>query len=182
MQRPTSVTVFAILNLVFAALGVFGLIGSLTLLTTVNAGNNPVVKIMQDNPGYKTWIMASIPLGLAACIVLLASGIGLLSLKPWARWLAIGYAIYGILSCIIGMVLNYMFLVRPLLEQAQRARGPEAAALAGGAVGGVIGGCLGLIYPFVLLFFMLHPKVAAAFRRENAQDDSYLDRNIIPPR
>ena len=92
MQRPTSVTVFAILNLVFAALGVFGLIGSLTLFTTVDAGNNPVVKIMQDNPGYKTWIMASIPLGLAACIVLLASGIGLLSLKPWARWLAIGYA------------------------------------------------------------------------------------------
>jgi hypothetical protein len=30
-----------------------------------------------------------------------------------------------------------------------------------------VGGCFGLIYPVLLLIFMLLPKVAAAFRPEN---------------
>ncbi len=171
MQRPVSVTVFAVLNLVFAAFGVFGLISSFALFTMVDAGNNPVLKMMQENPAYKTWIMLSIPLGLAVCVALLASGIGLLGLKPWARWLAIAYAIFAIFLCIANLLVNYIFMVRPLLEQAEHARGPEAGAAVGGAVGVMFGGCAGLLYPVLLLIFMLLPKVAAAFRQQDVQED-----------
>jgi uncharacterized membrane protein YfcA len=51
-----------------------------------------------------------------------------------------------------------------MLEQAQQQHGPAAAGAIGGAIGGSVGGCFGLIYPVLLLIFMLRPKVAAAFQ------------------
>ena len=163
MQRPVSVTVFGILNIVFAVLGVFGMIGTLVLFSMSEASNNLVVRIMRESPGYAAWLKLTIPFGLLACIVLLAAGIGLLRLKSWARKVSIGYAIYAIAFGLLGMVMNFIFLLRPMLEEAQRRQGPEAAGAIGGAVGGTIGGCFGLIYPIVLLIFMTRPKVAAAF-------------------
>jgi tellurite resistance protein TehA-like permease len=164
MQRPTSVTVFGILNIVFAAIGVFGLIASIALFFLPANLNNPVIKIMHENPAYATWLKVCIPLGLLSCAALLAAGIGLLRLKSWARTLSIAYAIYAIVFGILGTVVNFFFIVRPILEQARQQHGPEAAGAIGGAIGGSIGGCLGLIYPVLLLIFMLRPTVVAAFR------------------
>lgn len=164
MQRPTSVTIFGILNIVFAALGVFGLIASIALFFIPVGSNNPVIKIMHENTFYATWLKICIPLGLLTCVALLAAGIGLLRLKSWARTLSIAYAIYAIVFGILGMVVNFFFLVRPMLEQARQQQGTEAAGAMGGAIGGSIGGCLGLIYPILLLIFMLRPTMVAAFR------------------
>jgi len=164
MQRPTSVLVFGILNIVFAAFGVFGLIASFAILFLPADSNNPVIKIMHENPLYSAWLKLCIPLGLLSCAALLAAGIGLLCLKSWARTLSIAYAIFAIVFGILGMVVNFIFLVRPLLEQAQQQHGTEAAGAIGGAIGGTIGGCFGLIYPVLLLIFMSRPKVAAAFQ------------------
>jgi hypothetical protein len=52
----------------------------------------------------------------------------------------------------------------PLLQQASEMSGPEQAGVMGGAIGGVMGGCFGLIYPILLLFFMMRPNVVAAFQ------------------
>src|SRR4051794_26759147 len=97
MQRPASVTTFGIINIVFAAWGLFGLLGTLALLKLAGTANNPIVKLMRESPPYAAWMKLSIPLGLIGAVVLLVAGIGLLLLKPWARKLTIGYAIYGIL-------------------------------------------------------------------------------------
>lgn len=164
MQRPTSITVFGILNIVFAVLGVFGVLATVALFASAATGHNPVIRLMRENPGYAAFLKVTIPLGLIAAVVLLAAGIGLLLLKPWARVTSIGYAIYTIAMGIIGMAVNVVFVVRPLLAEAAQAQGPEAAGAIGGAIGGSIGGCLGLIYPILLLVFMTRPKVAAAFR------------------
>jgi hypothetical protein len=164
MQRPTSVTVFGILNLVFAAFGFVGLLISLVLFFVPESSENHVVKLIHSSPAYAAYLKISIGLGLLACLALLAAGIGLLMLKPWARTLSIVYAIYSILQAIVGTIINYFLLVRPLIEQAQNSSGPEAAAAMGGAIGGTIGGCVGLIYPALLLFFMMRPNVVAAFR------------------
>jgi hypothetical protein len=164
MQRPTSVTVFGILNIVFAAFGLFGLIASIALFFLPADSNNPVIKLIHESPGYAMWLKICIPLGVLSCSALLAAGIGLLYLKSWARILSIIYAIYAIVFGITGMVVNFIFMVQPMLEQARQEQGPEAAAATGGAIGGTIGGCFGLIYPILLLIFMTRPKVAAAFR------------------
>ncbi len=163
-QRPTSINVFGILNLVFAGWGIFGLLGSAVLLFATSDSNNPVIKIMHDNPGYATWLKITFVLGIPGCVVLAASGIGLLLLKPWARVLSIIYAVYAIVLGLAGTVINVIFLVLPLLRQAQGQTGPEAAGAIGGAIGGSLGGCIGLIYPVLLLIFMTRPKVVAAFQ------------------
>lgn len=163
MQRPTSVTVFGILNIVFAVLGAIGLAVSLAMFLLSADSNNPVVKLIHENPTYAAWMKFSILLSMPGLLALLIAGIGLLCMKSWARILSIIYAIYAIVAGIAGMAANFFFMVRPLLEQAQQQQGPEAAAAVGGAIGGTIGGCFGLIYPVLLLIFMTRPKVVAAF-------------------
>jgi hypothetical protein len=163
MQRPTSVTLFGVLNIVFAALGVFGLMVSIALFFAPVGSNNPVIKIMHENPAYAAWLKIGALLGILSCAALLAAGIGLLRLKSWARTLSLAYAIYSIAFGILGMVVNFIFLVRPMLDQARQEQGTQAAGAIGGAIGASIGGCFGLIYPVLLLIFMLLPKVAAAF-------------------
>jgi hypothetical protein len=164
MQRPTSVTVFGILNIVFAAFGLLGLIFSIILFFLPADTNNPVIKLIHESPAYAAWLKICIPLGLLSCAALLAAGIGLLYLKPWARVLSMAYAIYAIVFGIVGMVINYIFMVQPMIEQACQQQGPEAAGAMGAAIGGSIGGCFGLIYPVLLFIFMLRPTVVAAFR------------------
>jgi hypothetical protein len=169
MQRPTAVTVFGILNIVFAALGFFGALASVMLFMAV-AGTikNPVIQLIHDNPTYAAWMKISIVLGLLVSLALLAAGIGLLMLKPWARIVSILYAIYSIVMLIVGSVVNYFFLIQPLLQQAQQKQGPEAAGAVGGAIGGMFVSCFGLIYPVLLLIFMLRPNIKAAFGQTDA--------------
>ena len=164
MKRPTSVTVFGVLNIVFAVFGAFGLLTSIALFSLQTDFNNPVVKLIHENAAYATFLKISILLGIPICLALLAAGIGLLNMKSWARILSIVYAIYAIVSGMIGIVVNFFAMVMPMIEQAHQEQGPAAAAAIGGAIGGTLGGCFGLIYPVLLLIFMLLPKTAAAFR------------------
>ncbi|MGO9246559.1 MAG: hypothetical protein ACLPT4_11725 [Verrucomicrobiia bacterium] len=159
MQRPTSVTVFGILNIVFAALGIFGTIAAIVLFLAPPDPNNPILKSMYENPAYAIWFKVEIPLGILSSAASLASGIGLLYLKSWARTLSMAYAIYAILLGILGTAVNFM-LYRPIVEKLQ---GPAAAGAIGGMIGGSIGGCLSLAYPVLLLIFMSRPTVTAAF-------------------
>ena len=176
MQRPTSVTVFGILNIVFAVFGICGVLAIVTMFTMMGMDlnnpafqNNPTMQAIQDSPAYAAWLKISVVLGLVAAAVLLAAGIGLLKLKPWARMLSIIYGIFEIVWIIIGTVVNFIFLVQPMLEKAHAAQGPEAAGAIGGAIGGMFGGCIGIIYPVLLLIFMTRPKVVAAFRPQSPE-------------
>jgi hypothetical protein len=172
MQRPTVVTVFGILNIVFAALGVFGVLAAVMLFTAVGANsNNPVIQIIHDNPAYAAWMKVSIVLGVVASAALLAAGIGLLKLQPWARTLSIAYAVYAMAMVLVNTVVNFIFVTRPMLEQAHNAQGPEAMGAAGAAIGGVVGGCFGLVYPILLLIFMMRANVVAAFRPSAIPND-----------
>jgi len=163
MQRPTSVIIFGILNFVFAALGVIGLIASFALLSLPANSDNPIIKFIQLCPDYAVWLKICIPLGLLGCVLPLASGFGLLALKPWARLLSIVYAIYAIVFCVAGMLMNLVFMDQPMLGQASQQRAFETVAALGGPISGTIGGLFLLIYPLVLLVFMLRPKIVATF-------------------
>ena len=175
-NRPASLMVFGILNLVFGILGLCGTVMSAGILLFMpqniqKAGaNNPVMELMANNAGYRLFNQITMGLGFVAAAVLIVAGIGLIQAKSYGRTLSIGYAIYAIVGGIVGIVVSYFFLVQPLLERAQAgAGGPERAAAIGGMVGGLIGGCLGQIYPIVLLIFMCRRSVAA-----------YLQGNVSP--
>ena len=164
MQRPASITAFGILNLVFAAFGVAGLMASFALFSIPDDPNNPVVKLLHYSAAYAVWLKFCILLGLLSCVVLVAAGAGLLGLKPWGRTLSMAYAILTIVFSLMAMGINLFLMIQPLFEQAPPNQELAVAGAIGGPMSGTIGGCFGPVYPILLLAFMLRPKVAAAFR------------------
>lgn len=164
MQRSTSVTVFGILNFAFAAFGVVGLMASFTLFSVPEDPNNPVIKLLHQNATYALWLKFCVVLGFLNCAALLVAGIGLIGLKPWGRTLSMAYAIYALAFAVAGMGINLFLMIQPLFDQAPPHQELAVAGAIGGPLSGTIGGCFGLIYPVILLTFMLRPDVAGAFR------------------
>ena len=170
MQRPTSVVVFGVLNLIFGAMGLVGtLFSSVIFLMPEQRGiKNPVLDLVRQNPSYATFLKVSIVLGVLASVVLVLAGVGLLMSKAWGRTLSIVYAVYGIVAAVVGAIGNYFFMVVPLMQQASKLpAGPEQAGAVGGVVGGLFGGCFGLIYPVLLLVFMYRSPVVAFFQQQD---------------
>ena len=176
MQRPTSVTVLAILNFVFAGLGLCGVLFLLVSRFLPQDPNipNPVLEVMEKNAAYAMFTRISMGLSFVAIPVLVASGIGLLQLKPWGRHCAIGWAVYSIAMGIIGAVMNYVFVFGPLMEKLDEIDpGPEKVGAISGIVGGSVGLCFGMIYPIVLLIFMFRPNVVQAFQPSGTVDEMF---------
>jgi len=130
-----------------------------------NQPPNPVFELMEENQAYYVFTMVTMALGFVATVVLGLGGFGLLKMLAWGRHLSIGYAVYAIIAGIVGMIANWVWLIGPLMERANAAGGgPEQAGAIGGIIGGAFGGCIGLIYPVLLLIFMMRPNVVQAFR------------------
>lgn len=162
MNRPTVATVFGILNIAFGTLGV--LCGPLSLLIFVMPGQerNPVVRLVHENGAFLAYTLTAACVGFLAAGALIAAGIGLLGMKPWARITSMAYGIVSIVMTMTGTVVN-LFVLLPLIGESS---GPEAAGVIGGVIGGSLGGCISLIYPTLLLIFMTRPSVRDAFRQQ----------------
>ncbi len=171
MQRPTSVLVLGVLNLVFGVIGVLGMFGSAAILLGMNP-SNPMNRILESSDFYRYYLWGSFVLGLFAVIVLLAAGVGLVMSKAWARPAAIGYGIYAIAMGLVGQIVNAVFVVGPLLNMASAGGGPENIGAAAGAIGGTLGGCVGLVYPVVLLVFMFRKNVVEFFQSSRTPNPS----------
>ena len=164
MQRPTAVTVFGILNIVFGVFAIIGMVASAAVLSMGQPGANPALETMMQSGVAGAWMKISMVLGGIAAIVEIVSGIGLLQLQEWGRKAALGFAAYSILAAIVSAFINFTFVVMPMMNQSGTSADPAMKAMAiGGAVGTVIGSCGGLVYPLFLLFFMTRPEIIAAF-------------------
>jgi hypothetical protein len=163
--RPPAVTAFAILNIVFASMGILCTPFALVQMFMPQPGpTGALYTLMKEGP-YGIWSIVSTALGILVAFVLLASGIGMLKLAPWGRFLGIGYCVYALLATGITLAL-YLGLVFPkIMQLANSASDPEKAAYLGGAYGGLGGGLCGCGYPLVLLVFLLLPATKAAFSR-----------------
>lgn len=158
MQRPTSVTVFGVLNLVFSVLGLVGIAFSALVLFAIPQQAAIAVNSVPDG-----WMIFSLAWGVLAAIVLFVSGIGLLLLRPWGRLAAIGYSIAAIAMSAAGLVVHWLFVVRPVFAAFNGPGETVPPEAVGAAIGGLFGGCIGPIYPVLLWYFMTRPGVAAAF-------------------
>ncbi|MBI4600764.1 MAG: hypothetical protein HY721_02275 [Planctomycetes bacterium] len=168
MQRPTSVTVFGILNICFGAVGILGCLSSFRFLFDRPPGDNPVYEVMYESPTYLAISRGMLLPSLIFSALMLASGIGLLRSKRWAWIAAIVCGVVGIATGLVSTVLNHSYLFRPLMERAATMPGPQKAGLIGGAVGVLLAGIASLIYPILLLALLSRRTVAAYFRSDRS--------------
>jgi hypothetical protein len=161
MQRPTSVTVFGVLNLVF---GVWGALGIAMAAVILFSGAFPVGAAgIPSSPFLDVWSRSMLLAGLVASGVLFAAGIGLLRMRPWARIASIGYAMYSVVTTVAGLTVNWLFVFRPMLAQLPERGSPETVGAMIGVIGSFVGGLLGMIFPVLLWYFMTRRQVVAAF-------------------
>lgn len=147
--RPTSVTVFGILNIIWGAMGL--LVTPLEIIMMF-AGR----RTMNLSEGVKVWLMLSSVIGLARAVLLNVTGIGLLKLKKWARVWTFGYGLFAIGWGVLGMIVHIIFM-----STGGYGVSPDGMpALIGGFCGVV-----GFIYPILLVVFMRKEDVIQAFKR-----------------
>jgi hypothetical protein len=192
--RPTAVTVMAILNIVFASLGMlcYVCIGIVLLVLFNNqsifaVAGVPVFTDMWDFmkrevPSYPAVTIGSLILSLVLTTVLLISGIGLLNLRGWARVMAIVYSILTILLQVSSVVYTVAVVnpaTRRWQEDFQRRLNLPPGAGGGGFsndLSSLIGAVIGVAYAIILLIMMLTPNVSAAFSGRRPPDDYGRDR------
>ena len=169
--RPPAVLVMAILNMVFGALGIFGLlcIGLMFLIMPQlpqPPGGNPAIKVFEV-PAYKQSVFVFASIGAVLAILEIIAGIGLLRMKTWGRRLSIGYAVTTIVIQVIGLVVNIAYVNPKIAEvMAQDTQQPFAQMQSNPMVGNIgtgFGAVLGMAYAVALLIVMFRPHVRAAF-------------------
>ena len=136
-------------------------------------------KLNKDS-GYLLFIGISLAIGLPLMILMIASSIGGLMLKPWARIGMLIYAVGSIVNGIGGAIFNILY-VTPLMLSALAPNDPARAGAMGGAIGGSCGGLIGLIFPICILIFYTRPNVINAFkgispRSRDEDENDYDDR------
>ena len=146
--RPASLTVFGILNIIF---GTFGIICTPVGLVMANVFS----EVAQYTTAYQAWMVASGIFGFICAAVLLASGIGLLKGRNWARTGSIAYGWCTIAFSIVGIAVNVVMINGGML-------GGTTEEMLGSYVGTIAGGIGGLIYPILLIIFMTRPGIIAA--------------------
>jgi hypothetical protein len=174
-SRPTSATVFGALNIAMGVLGLCGVGGGFVqmlipsdMLQPPGSPPNPVFTVMDDNPGLKIFMVITLSIGLITTVMLIIAGLGLLNDKRSGRTLSVYYSIISILMVIVGAIGNYFLLMKPLMDlAASMPEGPEKFAAMVGAYSGIFGSCFSLVYPILLLIFMMRKSVVDYYDSTN---------------
>ncbi len=167
MKRPTTLLVFGVLNLAFAAQGILAsaLVATVFFLAPLPGGHgeleggSAVARSM-------AFLVIALALGLVQHVLQGISGVGLLTVKSWGRTAAIAYAFSAVVVAVV-LTLAYFWTVVPLMGDV--ARGPGGREFAPFSFGMFVPCmfCIGLTYPAILLCFMFRPNVIAAFQQRD---------------
>ncbi len=173
MARPTSVTVFSVLNLIGGGVGVFGIaffaLIKLGMIDQSLLMKDPIYaytfKLMEENTPYWLFSQVSAYLGMVATVLIIAASIGMLQLKSWARLLTIGWGGYCIFMAIVGLVISLVMVYGPMLAQASDEQ--TIVKVTAGKYG-AIGGSIVFVGYWVLMIAVLgRNKVRLAFAQSN---------------
>jgi hypothetical protein len=199
-QQSVPVLVIAILHLVFGGLGLlcFSCTGA-AMLAGFGNGQNPFANLgspqmqqqqqaqqqaiqhMTDRiPHYQLYQGAVVVTSLLLAALLVAAGLGLLSMHSWARVLSIVYAVLSILHTLCVMIFTFLYIApaqQEAFEQLGAINNPgmnaQQAAMQAQMMKSMAQGMGPLtlffqafyfVYPVIVLIIMLLPSVGAAFR------------------
>ena len=133
---------------------------------------------LEGAPGQSLEMMSSGPMKAYTLIngfvllvlggMLLAGGIGLLKLRPWARILSLGAAAAEIVWVLISFVIN-IFFINPMTIQVMPDQGPEASQMVGGVIVSIFVAFAGLVYPIVLLICLNLTSIKGQFEPDSVR-------------
>jgi hypothetical protein len=171
--RPTSVTVIAVLAIVFGSIGVLGELCNIPQYMGVKFMPNPVMDAMHEDSLLIGIMVGTLFVSLLTSVMLLWGGIGALSLKASARKVLVAYAILAIATTIIGLALT--FTVTGSRSQAAFQKGIKSMPPAQAATiqkmnvityyGNIGASIIYLVWPLLVLYFMNRPHVKSAFEQ-----------------
>ena len=187
MQRPTAITVFGILNIVWGLFSCMSYLisgGMLLLMMTqdVPLGSPRAVALEPfSNPLMRAWTGFNFVTGTLAAIALVIAGFGLLRMRPWSRRLSMGYALFAVFSLFVNLVVQAVAVWMPQYEAGQRAGDGRAEMMIFTVAVTIIGASISLIYPVLLWYFMTRPPIVAALGG-NLGATGPLPAEVLTPR
>jgi hypothetical protein len=162
-QRPASLTVFGILNLVFGFIGLIGALMSYKLYFTPLEGQTGIMAdLLRSDAFYASCMRINVVPSTLFVIAQVISGIGLLQAREGARRTAMFCGVYGIIAGIFMGYLSYSHVMPFTIEYTLKTvQDPAVAEItrATSKVAGLIGLVAGLIYPVLTLVFLGRKKV-----------------------
>jgi hypothetical protein len=173
-RRPTSVTVIAIIAIVFGSLVILGSLCAIPQMLGFEFASNPITEKMREDSIYLAVSAASAVIGLGLGIGELIGGIGALSLRPGARRTLIVFA-WADLATSIFFIVVQLVVVNPRMEKLMAGivasnpslRTPQAQMIMKASMyGGWIFTVVTLIWPILIIRFMNRGHVKAAFSSE----------------
>jgi hypothetical protein len=148
----------------------------------MEAGNLGQEVLVRKAPAYRPFGVAEKLFGLFLSVLMIVSGVGLLFMQSWGRWLAVAYGALSIPVRLCGFGYHAA-VVLPILNDLCRTlerdgNGDMVHPLWGLRYGPILGLLL-MLYPLCVIILMLRPGIARAFRGELAPE---ADRGDFPLR
>ena len=161
--------------IIFGAFGLLGVISSFAVLAMVSqikgATNNPGFAVMQT-PQYAMFMKAMIVPTLAAAVLGIAAGIGLLKGREWARKGGLVWAVLTLITKLAGVWFSYSNMAMMTSKMASTpGMKPEQAAMVQGITAAIVPVTLALsalfavALPVLLLVLLTRPRVVGYCKR-----------------
>ncbi|MCA9066366.1 MAG: hypothetical protein KDA96_25035 [Planctomycetaceae bacterium] len=169
IAKPTSMTVFGILNIVFAVFGLGNTAFSLfRVLATLQPQSTPTSRgvVIFDVPTLLLHGISGV-MELVTCALLLTAGVGLLKGSRRGAKLSQVYAVVDIVRLLVLTGVTYFIVIRPFM--AQMSVSSPAAVLTVMLLVAALAVLLRMIYPALLLIFMRRKVVTDYLARMESQ-------------
>ena len=174
IKRPPTITVPAILLLIFEVFALFGIISNLAMTLAPQAAGSPFATsaaLLQQSPEYMLYTKIAMPIIAVLAIVGIAAALGLFRGREWSRKAGIFLAVTKLLTTSFGTWMTIKY-VHPLMEQmtaSMATKGTNPAvmqpAMKFAMMAGAIVGSVFWLAVTVTIIILLTRKSAVAFCR-----------------
>ena len=172
VKRPASVTVVAILQIIFNSLALVGALFAVLQLAGLWVKTRESQMIWQDSM-QRTWTAVRLPIATIVAILWIVVSVGLLRLRRWSRSTALVLVVVDIVVAVAGVVMAvYIYQFGPLAELAREQPGLVRTAMSVGFAVGIFFAVLAVGYHVLVLILLTRRKVADAFEAAGRQQSA----------
>jgi len=186
MNRPPAVTVFAVINIIFGAIGVCGGVMYVAGTAMQLSGEmspetqSPFIAELDRGPVFQAYTYFSMVLGLVLSVALIAAAVGMFRGREWGRKLSIYYSYTQFVLVPIGLLVTALYLPG-MVQQITAEMGEEEAQFMSWYLYATSGcsALIPLVYAALLFYFMTRDDVKRYFA--GATDIHMQDPGANPP-